>query len=309
MTKYYIKDGYFEKGPLTIDDLKKLKINKSTFIRHEYNNNWMQAENFQELKIVFKDNLRIFKMSVFTLFAIGVLLVFISVLENIQFSTSNSTSTNILTEEIIPPPPNIEFTVSHHEKKFLKELFKDCNLSGDKKQLVEACNYLNSIVRNTAASIAGQNSGPYNIGQICDIFDYCYYDWKYVNDPKRNEFIEFASNTISNGLNGDCDDFAVLVCSMILSIGGEARINYAYGQNGGHAFAEVNIGNTQIEEYISKRYRNVYDNDGIWTRTDKSGNNWLNLDWFAMHPGGKYFDYTHGTTFYIIQEFCNDFSK
>ena len=56
-----------------------------------------------------------------------------------------------------------------------------------------------------------------------------------------------------------------------------------------------------------KWHKSVYDNSGIWTRTDKDGNKWLNLDWFANHPGGKYFDYTHGTTFYIIQEYCNDF--
>ena len=188
-------------------------------------------------------------------------------------------------------------------------MFKDCNLSGEKRQLVDACNYSNSTLRNNAVSIAGQNEGSFNLGQICDIFDHCYNNWKYVNDPKGAEIVEYASNTISNGLNGDCDDFAVLICSMILSIGGEARINFAYGQDGGHAFTEVNIGKTEIEEYISKRYKKVYDHSGIWTRTDKDGNNWLNLDWFAKHPGGKYFDYTHGTTFYIIQEYCNDFTK
>ncbi len=309
MTKYYIKEGYAEKGPYTVDDLKKLKISKSTFVRLECNNNWIQAEYIQELKTVFKGNLHVIKISLLTIFAISLLIGVVIVLQNLKFGTSASSVSNVITEELIPPPPFIEFTVSKHEKKFLKELFKDCNLSGDKKQLVEACNYLNSTLRNNAATIAGQNAGAYNIGQICDIFDYCYNNWKYVNDPKKNEVIEFASNTISNGLNGDCDDFAVLVCSMILSIGGEARINYAYGQNGGHAFTEVNIGKTQIEEYISKRYKNVYDKNGIWTRTDKHGNNWLNLDWFATHPGGKYFDYTHGTTFYIIQEYCNDFSK
>ena len=227
--------------------------------------------------------------------------------DNNNDNNTNETVTEI--EEPIPPPPTIDFAVSRHEKKFLKELFKDCNSSGDKRQLVEACNYSNSTVRNNAVSIAGQSPGSYNLGQICDIFDHCYNGWKYVNDPKGNEIYESASNTISNGLNGDCDDFAVLVCSMVLSIGGEARINFAYGQNGGHAFTEVNIGKTEIEEYISKRYKSVYDNSGIWSRTDKQGNNWLNLDWLAKHPGGKYFDYTHGTTFYIIQQYCNDFTK
>lgn len=309
MTKYYIKDGYSEKGPLTVDDLKKLKISKTTFIRQEENCNWVHADSLQELKIVFKSNFRLLKITGLTLIALIIIVAIVKVLSNINFGSSSSYEPFVEIEEPIPPPPTIDFSVSKHEKKFLKELFKDCNLSGDKRQLVEACNYSNSRLRNKAVSIAGKHAGSYNLGQICDIFDHCYNNWKYVNDPKGNEIIEYASNTISNGLNGDCDDFAVLVCSMVLSIGGEARINFAYGQNGAHAFTEVNIGKTEVGDYISKRYERVYDSSGIWTRTDKDGNKWLNIDWFAKHPGGKYFDYTHGTTFYIIQEYCNEFTK
>ena len=55
----------------------------------------------------------------------------------------------------------------------------------------------------------------------------------------------------------------------LLVIVGIVSLNFAYGQNGGHAFTEVNIGNTEVEEYISARYKSVYDNSGIWTRTDK----------------------------------------
>ena len=57
MIKYYIKDGYSEKGPLTVDDLKKLKISKTTYIRQEENCNWVHADSLQELKIVFKNNI------------------------------------------------------------------------------------------------------------------------------------------------------------------------------------------------------------------------------------------------------------
>jgi hypothetical protein len=309
MTKYYIKDGDSEKGPLTVDDLKKLKISKTTFIRQEENCNWVHADSLQELKIVFKSNFRLLKITGLTLIALIIIVAIVKVLSNINFGSSSSYEPFIEIEEPIPPPPTIDFSISKHEKKFLKELFKDCNLSGDKRQLVEACNYSNSRLRNKAVSIAGKDAGSYNLGQICDIFDHCYNNWKYVNDPIGNEIIEYASNTISNGLNGDCDDFAVLVCSMVLSIGGEARINFAYGQNGAHAFTEVNIGKTEVGDYISKRYKRVYDSSGIWTRTDKDGNKWLNIDWFAKHPGGKYFDYTHGTTFYIIQQYCNEFTK
>jgi transglutaminase-like putative cysteine protease len=212
-------------------------------------------------------------------------------------------------EEPLPPPPKIEFKVTSHKKKLFKELFKSCNLSGDKKQLVTSCNYTDPTLRNQAVAIAGQSPGSFNVGQVCDIFDYCYGGWNYVNDPAATEVVEYASNTLANGLNGDCDDFAVLVCSMVLAVGGEARINYAYGQDGGHAFTEVNIGNTEVDDYLTKRYRDVYDGSGVWSRVDADGNRWLNLDWWGKHPGGRYFEYTQGTSFYILQEYCSDFSN
>ena len=192
MTKYYIKDGYSEKGPLTVDDLKKLKIGKTTFIRQEDNSNWVQADSLQELKIVFKSNFRLLKITGLTLIALIVIAGIVIGLSNINFGSSSSYEPFVEIEEPIPPPPTIDFTVSKHEKKFLKELFKDCNLSGDKRQLVEACNYSNSTLRNSAVSIAGQDAGSYNLGQICDIFDHCYNGWKYFNDPKGKEIYEYA---------------------------------------------------------------------------------------------------------------------
>lgn len=310
MTKYYIKDGFVEKGPLTIDEIKKLGLDRTTFVRQADNTNWVQADSVPELQKIFKSNKSVLKIFGIIAIVVTVLIVVGVIINNINFSSSYDPYT--LIEEPIPPPPSIDFQVSKHEKKFLRELFKGCNLTGDKKQLVNACNYTSATVRNTAVNLAGQSPGTFNLGQVCDIFDYCYNNWKYVNDPKAREVVEYASTTLSNGLNGDCDDFAVLLCSMILSIGGEARINYAYGSDGGHAFTEVNIGRTdnyEIENYISKRYKRVYNNDGIWSRTDGKGNKWLNLDWFAKHPGGKYFDYNKGTSFYIIQEYCTDFTK
>ena len=302
--KFYIKDGAHEKGPLTVDELKRLQISKTTMVRSENAENWRQAGDIQELKRIFKRRFRFLKV----LFILGLIGFAIQIYLN--ESQLKSSRVNPFLEEIeepLPPPPSIDYSISQHDKKFFRELFKDCNLSGKKDELVESCNYSNSILRNKAVSIAGKDEGTYNLGQICNIFDYCYNNWKYVNDPRSSEIVEYASNTISNGLNGDCDDFAVLVCSMILSIGGEARINYAYDSDSGHAFTEVNIGQTKVSDYISKRYKDIYDGSGIWTRTDPEGNKWLNLDWFANHPGGKYFNYSHGTTFYILQDYCNDF--
>jgi transglutaminase-like putative cysteine protease len=310
MNRYYVKDGYEEKGPYTVEELKKIRIGKFTLVRLEDDSKWNQSDSVSELNEVFKSNLHFIKIGALIILILSLIAVSIFGISRLKFDSGSSSSNNIL-EDQIPLPPQIDYKITQHKKKFFRELFKGCNLSGTSRQLVDACNYTNETVRNSAVSLAGKSAGAYNLGQICDVFDYCYNNWKYVNDPKEKNLVAFASSTIQNGLNGDCDDFAVLVCSMVLAIGGESRINYAYAENDGHAFTEVNIGKSntnEIENYISKRYKSVYTNS-IWSRTDNEGNQWLNLDWFAKHPGGKYFNFDHGTTFYILQEYCENFEK
>lgn len=215
-------------------------------------------------------------------------------------------------EIILPPPPVIEFKVTPNNKK-IRSLLNFENITGSKKQLINSCDYKNPYVRNYALKIVGNNPGNFNLGQICDIFDNIFGQWKYVNDPvTRNfekEYVAKASETINNGFHGDCDDFAVTIAALILSIGGEARVSYAYNYESGHAFTEVNIGKTDIHlltDYISKRYYGIYEGS-INYRIDNIGNKWLNLDWFSKYPGGKYFNYSHGTYFYILQNYCEDF--
>lgn len=185
------------------------------------------------------------------------------------------------------------------------------NLTGKKKKLVNACNYKSETVRSKAAFIAGQSPGNFNLGQICDIFDYCYNNWHYVNDPQGglNEIYQSASSTILNGLNGDCDDFAILTCSMLLSVGGDARLNLAYSTGEGHAFTEINMGPIDMKEvanYIAARYKNVWTGQ-IHYRIDKNKNCWLNLDWWAKHPGGRYYKANTGTRFYILDNYCENY--
>lgn len=308
MNQYFIKVGFSEKGPFDVEELRRFKITKQTYVRREDSDEWVMAMNVAELRPVFQK-----KSSYLVWILLGALgIAGLTLFAVLIGEKGMHPGDGLIAEEPLPPPPNIEFQLSKHQRRPLRELFKDCNLSGEKRQLVDACNYTNSTVRNTAVEIAGRSPGSFNLGQICDIFDYCTSNWKYVNDPRRREVVEYASRSLQNGLNGDCDDFAVVVCSMILAVGGEARINYAYGNEGGHAFTEVNLGHTgsdEVENYLSRRY--AYQNPGhtIWTRTDNKGNKWLNLDWFASHPGGPYFDFTRGTTFYILQEYCVDFTR
>jgi len=204
--------------------------------------------------------------------------------------------------------PEIDYRVSKQQKKLFKEMFKDCNKS--KRKLIKACDYKNQKVRNFAVQTAGKDPGNFNLAQICDLFDHLYHNWKYVNDPATTEYLAKASETIENNLNGDCDDFAVMLCSSILAVGGEARINYAWGEDGGHAFTEVNLGKTDEQEvinYITNRYYNLKVFGGnLNGKLDKEGNLWLNLDWFAENPGGDYFKYKIGYTFYILNKYCEN---
>lgn len=198
----------------------------------------------------------------------------------------------------LPSPPKIEFlrpTNVYSREEYIN--YHD--ITGEMKDLIIACDYDNTTVRNNAVALVSISPGSFNLGQICDVFDFCYMNWSYVNDPIARDYHAKASETLKNGLNGDCDDFAVLVCSMLLAVGGEARISFAYNEKDGHAFAEVNIGETpreDVEKYLLARYGvaelNHREEDGDW---------WLNLDWWGKYPGAKYWDYKNGTCFNIIR--------
>lgn len=202
----------------------------------------------------------------------------------------------------LPNPPTIDFKkpeIRHTRDEYIKSH----NIVGDMKDLIIACDYDHPTVRNNTVNLVHLSPGKFNLGQICDIFDFCYSNWSYVNDPLTRDYYSKASETLKNGLNGDCDDFAILLCSMILSIGGEARINFAYDATSGHAFTEVNIGTTsssEVQRYLSARYNNAE----TWHRKDSQGNIWLNMDWQATYPGGEYWEYSSGTSFNIIQNIC-----
>ena len=199
----------------------------------------------------------------------------------------------------LPTPPKILFQ-KPSDRHTRQDFIDRYNITGEMKELIVACDYDNSTVRNTAVLLGGFAPGEFNLGQVCEIFDYGYNNWKYVNDPVTEEYFSKASETLKNGLNGDCDDFAILLCSMILAIGGEARINFAYDATSGHAFTEVNIGKTnqsEVQRYMSARYNNAQ----LWHRKDNQGNIWMNLDWQAGSPGGKYWEYSGGTSFNIIR--------
>lgn len=158
--------------------------------------------------------------------------------------------------------------------------------------LQEACDYDLPYTKQFANKLAGRKPGNFSIEQVCEIVDYCYKKWSYVNDPNGHEYLSRASESINGSLYGDCDDYAVLMASLILAVGGDASVTLGFGQAGGHAWAEVdtrtfeNSDESYIKSVVQKRFPNYPIEINI--RQDDS-HKWLNLDWQAAYPGGPYF--------------------
>lgn len=171
--------------------------------------------------------------------------------------------------------------------------------------LKEACDYNLPYTKMFANQLAGRTPGQFSIEQVCEIFDYCYSKWRYVNDPNGQDYIARASESIAGSLIGDCDDFAVLMASCILACGGDACIVYANGPKGCHAYAEVDINSfrkskdiSEIGNVIKKRFPS-HSVSQLAIRNTRS-NKWLNLDWQAAYPGGSFFEATEHKYYYII---------
>lgn len=185
---------------------------------------------------------------------------------------------------ILPEPP-----CDRKKERKHSAWYTDGNMNLE--MLDDACDYLCPYTKQFANSLAGKSPGPFNAGQICEIFDYCFNNWKYVNDPNGHEYVASASESIEGNLAGDCDDFAILMASCMLAIGGDACLNIGAGTEGCHAFTEVDISPVGLDN-MKNEIKGRYGSDAtIATRID--GNHiWLNLDWFGIpqHPGGRYFD-------------------
>lgn len=167
-------------------------------------------------------------------------------------------------------------------------------------QISQAIDYLNSpTVHNFALQqVQHSNAGYYNIAQICDVWETIYNQWSYVSDPPNFDYWTSASDSINNGLKGNCADYATLNAAVIESIGGSSRVVTACAPGGSpcHAYAEVYLGDTPSDlqsasDYICSRYNCGGGGISYHPFTDVQGNTeyWLNLDWSANFPGGPFF--------------------
>ena len=149
-------------------------------------------------------------------------------------------------------------------------------------------------VRDLAVHLASNKPGAYHqsgtrgiptkegLAQIATIHTYISDQWKYINDPTRTgaDYLSLASRSIAVGFAGDCDDFSIVMASLIGAIGGTPRIVHGECQDGSHAWAEVLIGSKRnweiMQTYLGQHYS---DQSRRFSGHSKSGQYWLSLDW------------------------------
>jgi hypothetical protein len=165
-------------------------------------------------------------------------------------------------------------------------------------RIAKAFDPMDPVTRNTAARLAARSQGPFHVEQVAEIWTAVRLKWRYVNDPRGRDYFASARESIENGYVGDCDDFAIVLASMVTAVGGEARVVLMTGPQGGHAYAEACVQGTppQVAAALNRQYRarwRTYLAGAAAPRTISYRRSdacpiWLNLDWNAAVPGGPY---------------------
>ncbi|TDW97302.1 transglutaminase-like domain-containing protein [Dinghuibacter silviterrae] len=124
------------------------------------------------------------------------------------------------------------------------------------------------------------------VARELSLFKYINHNFKYVPDPKDNEYYATPKETILNGLGGDCDDHAILMGSCMEAIGAQARLVVIKG----HMYPELYVGNKADFDTFQQAVRTLFADehvDRIFYHAH-NGEYWVNLDYSAPYPGGPY---------------------
>jgi hypothetical protein len=154
----------------------------------------------------------------------------------------------------------------------------------------------NQSVKDRAEEITREYNGNF-IHSLCAVFQNVYRGWNYRPDPNGMEYFENAGTSVYT-YTGDCDDYAILMVSLIKALGGEGRVICVSG----HAYPEIYIGKDLTEadfEKIKDDINQFYQNAGYRKKpgslnyhADINGTYWLNFDYQDPFPGGSFVEYS-----------------
>lgn len=134
-------------------------------------------------------------------------------------------------------------------------------------------------VRKVASEAIQKHPGSYSQDQLLDIYDWVKENIMYQNVPLNMKAEPYPPSETIYTKSGDCKNQAVLIASMIGSIGGNSRVLLI--PECGHAYAEVDVGNedaaNQFGNVIATHYKKAVE-----IRWHKDGNR----AWFIFDPAG-----------------------
>lgn len=152
-------------------------------------------------------------------------------------------------------------------------------------------NYKDSVVRNFAVahsleSFDGSWTKYQQVARELSLFKYINRHFKYVPDPRDNEYYATPKETILNGLGGDCDDHALLMGSCMEAIGAQARLVIVKG----HMYPELFVGNKSDFQTFQDAVKELFADQHVAKICyhEHNGQYWVNLDYSASYPGGPY---------------------
>lgn len=144
----------------------------------------------------------------------------------------------------------------------------------------------NFAVKHSLESFDGSFDKYQMVARELSLFKYINHNFKYVPDPKDNEYYATPRETIQNGLGGDCDDHALLMGSCMEAIGAQARVVVIKG----HMYPELFVGGKADFQKFETAVRELFADqhvDRIYYH-EHAGQYWVNLDYSAPYPGGPY---------------------
>jgi len=126
--------------------------------------------------------------------------------------------------------------------------------------------------------------------QICRQFSLLKYiktNFKYVLDPSNFDYFAPPQESIAL-MAGDCDDYSILMASVLKAIGANVRIIWSPQ----HVYPELYCGDkASFDKYVSAIYTLFEQEIGkkrIYYRIDKNQNYWINIDYTDLYPGSFY---------------------
>lgn len=173
----------------------------------------------------------------------------------------------------------------------LRPTFFDGPLTKTVKALQSKVRPTDSVVRNWSVKYSLESFDEYypkygSQVRLLSLFRHINSNFKYVSDSERDEYFATASETIQNGLGGDCDDHTILMVTCMKAIGAHCRMILTDG----HLYPELLCGDEKQFEMMQQAVIHLFGNEAIDNMYyhEQNGQYWINLDYTARYPGGPY---------------------